>query len=68
MADDRFLWARLRLQLDDDIYEGVKELDSRTRSELVRTGVRLALGIRTQKVQELREVPLPKLFFPGRRK
>lgn len=55
---ERFVAARLRKGLDDDLFEATKNLDSQTKSELVRTGMRLALGIKTQRVMEVKEEPV----------
>lgn len=53
-----YLGAGLRPGLDDDLAEAVQRLDSATKSEIVRTGARWALGMLTQRVVEVREVPL----------
>lgn len=65
---ERFIAARLRKKLDDDLYEATKEMSSESRSDLVRTGLRMALGITSQKVVVVQERPVsrPKIFFPGK--
>lgn len=53
-----YLGAGLRPGLDDDLAEAVRNLDSASKSEIVRRGARWALGISTQRVVEVKEVPL----------
>ena len=63
----RFIGFRLRKGLDEDVAEAIKDLDGATISDLARTGMRMALSIKTQKQLTVREVPVsaPKLFFKG---
>jgi Arc/MetJ-type ribon-helix-helix transcriptional regulator len=63
---ERFLAARLRKGLDDDLYEATKELDSQSKSDLIRTGLRLALGIKTQKVVKVKEEPVLVRSIPAK--
>lgn len=63
---NRFIGFRLRKQLDDDIHNAVKDLDGDSISEIARTGLRMVLGITSQKVVIVQErpVPHPKVFVP----
>lgn len=54
----RFIGFRLRKQLDDDLFDALKGVEESQISELARTGLRLALNIRTQKVMEIKEMPV----------
>ena len=54
----RFIGFRLRKELDQDIADAIKGMDTTTISELGRTGMRMALQIKTQKVQEVKEIPV----------
>lgn len=58
MANNRFLGCRLRKEMDDDLFEAVKHLDGEAKSDLIRTGLRMALNIKTQKVVTVREIPV----------
>lgn len=63
----RFIGFRLRKELDEDIYDATKDLDGNTISELGRTGLRLALGITSHKVMEVKVIPVtaqPKIWRP----
>ncbi|GIP38291.1 hypothetical protein J31TS4_15710 [Paenibacillus sp. J31TS4] len=70
MTNKRFVGFRLRKQYDDDLYDAIKAMDGQEISELCRTGLRLALGIRTEKVQTIQERPIsvPKVFIPQPRR
>lgn len=58
MANPRFVGARLRKGIDDDLFDATKDLDGNSKSELIRVGLRMALNIRTQKVVEVKEIPV----------
>jgi hypothetical protein len=79
LADRSKIEARLRKRLDEDLLAATKGIDSGELSELVRNGLRLMLGIRTTKQNEVSErliKPLtesqtlrskPAVFIPNRR-
>lgn len=64
----KYLGASLREDLDADLIEAVEKLDSTSKSELVRQGVRIVLGITTHKVTEVREraITMPSEFLRKR--
>lgn len=57
-----FVGARLRQGFDDDLIKATKNMDSHSKSELLRTGLRMALGIRTHKVTQVIERPIEELI------
>lgn len=54
----RFIGFRLRKELDDDVAEAIEDMDGNSVSELARLGIRMALGMTSQKVVEVTEKPL----------
>lgn len=66
MANKRFIGFRLRKEFDEDLVDALKAMDGKEVSELCRTGLRMALGIRTERVQTIQERPInmPKVFVP----
>jgi hypothetical protein len=49
---------RLRKNMDIDLIQAVAGLEQKRIVELCRTGLRLALGIKTQRVVEIKEQPI----------
>jgi hypothetical protein len=49
---------RLRKDMDIDLIQAVAGLEQKRIVELCRTGLRLALGIKTQRVIEIKEQPI----------
>jgi hypothetical protein len=49
---------RLRKDMDIDLIQAVAGLEQKRIVELCRTGLRLALGIKTQRVVEIKEQPV----------
>lgn len=63
----RFIGFRLRKELDEDIFSALKEMDADNVADFCRLGLRMALDIKTQRVIEVREIPLqaaPKVWRP----
>lgn len=69
MTNPRFVGARLRKGMDEDLVEATQSMDASSKSELIRQGLRLALGIRTEKVIEVKVRPVvatPKIWRPSK--
>lgn len=65
MSKRKYIGAPLRPGLDDDIAQALAGHNGESKADLIRTGLRIVLGITIHKVKniETKPVPRPSLFM-----